>query len=294
MGPEKIVRLNVHLAKHHLLPPFGQSYREYPELRCSTMGIQFNNPLGLAAGFDKDAQAINGLRRSGFGFIEVGTVTPLPQKRDRKSTLKRTETSEGYITQGNFSSAGLGTAHLLVKNTFDRSTDVPLGVNIGRNTEFHRLKTDYGLGVDYFGNFSDYLVVNFGVPNGAEKLSDLEIMSLDKRYGIDGVIISNFTAHRSQENTGTTDGFVSGEPLRDISTDCIPGKVPIIGCGGVSSGQDAYDKIRAGASLIQLYSSLLYQGFPVIGKIKRELVELLNRDGFKNVSEAVGADYTKK
>ncbi|VDK51957.1 unnamed protein product [Gongylonema pulchrum] len=101
-------------------------------------------------------------------------------------------------------------------------------------------------------------------------------MSLDKRYGIDGVIISNFTAHRSQENTGTavatTDGFVSGEPLRDISTECIrhfyrhflialtAGKVPIIGCGGVSSGQDAYDKIRAGASLIQLYSSLLYQG----------------------------------
>ncbi|VDO34123.1 unnamed protein product [Brugia timori] len=125
---------------------------------------------------------------------------------------------------------------------------------------------------------------------------------LNKRYNVDGIIISNSTTNhpKNLQSVLLEDGFLSGRPLRDISTNCIRnvyslshGKIPIIGCGGISTGQDAYEKIRAGASLVQLYSSLLYQGFPVIGRIKRELVECLARDGFRNISEAVGADHRK-
>ncbi|VDP21630.1 unnamed protein product, partial [Onchocerca flexuosa] len=127
-------------------------------------------------------------------------------------------------------------------------------------------------------------------------------IALNKQYNINGIIISNSTINhpKNLQTVLQDDDFLSGKPLRDLSTNCIRnvyslshGKIPIIGCGGISSGQDAYEKIRAGASLLQLYSSLLYQGFPVIGRIKRELVECLARDGFRNITEAVGADHRK-
>uniref|UniRef100_A0A915PRG4 Dihydroorotate oxidase n=1 Tax=Setaria digitata TaxID=48799 RepID=A0A915PRG4_9BILA len=280
--------------------------------------------------FTGDAEAIKGLRKSGFGFIEVGTVTPLPQKTDSESVTKFLSEDEGCLSCGKFKSAGLNTVYLLVKKAYDRNADVPLGVNIGRNAELNQLKTDYNLGVYYFGPFSDYLVLNFAGQTGPEKITDVEIalqavasavkqlveanepspkilikipsdltildlkaiieIALNKRYGVDGIIISNSTARRPKnlETALEEDGFLSGRPLRDMSTNCIRdvyrisnGKIPIIGCGGISSGQDAYEKIRAGAS------------FPVIGRIKRELVECLSRDGFCSVSEAVGADHKK-
>ncbi|VDM97504.1 unnamed protein product [Thelazia callipaeda] len=369
--PSSLARLSLNLAKYRLLPPLGQSCVEYSELKCNVLGMELKNPLGLAAGFDKSkymcilflhfddvnrldyGEAINGLRKSGFGFIEIGTVTPLPQKKDSKSIKYSSDYEvvlnevclcfKGYISRGNFESAGLGMVHLFVKKAYDRNATVPLGVNIGRNEVNSSFKTDYSLGVDYFGPFSNYLVINFGSPNDIKKIADLQDVlkvnvgslqritldgkiapkvlikiypdlseselktiikiALDKRYGIDGIIISNFTAYCGDNSGGAIkeDGFVSGKPLRDISTNCIrnvyrwsQGKIPIIGCGGISNGLAAYEKIRAGASLVQVYSSLLLQGFPVIGLIKRELVECLIRDGFNNVSEAVGADHRKE
>ncbi|VDK65193.1 unnamed protein product [Onchocerca ochengi] len=322
LKPELIAQFNIYLAKYRLLPPFSHSYREYPELNY--------------------AEAIDGLRKSGFGFIEVGTVTPLPQKKDSDSMVRRLSGDEGYISRGKFKSAGLGNVYLFVKKAYDRNAVVPLGVNIGRNAGFNRLKADYNLGTYYFGPFCNYLVVNFGSQAGLETIIDLEIalqgvtsavnqmiqasepppkilikippdlliadlktiikIALNKQYNINGIIISNSTTNHPK-NLRTVlqdDDFLSGKPLRNLSTDCIHnvyslshGKIPIIGCGGISSGQDAYEKIRAGASLLQLYSSLLYQGFPVVGRIKRELVECLARDGFRNISEAVGADHRK-
>ncbi|KAM3721588.1 Dihydroorotate dehydrogenase (quinone) [Dirofilaria immitis] len=238
------------------------------------MNMQFRNPIGLAAGFDKDAEAIEGLRKSGFGFIEVGTVTPLPQKNDSNSVVKFLSRDEGC----------------------------------------NRLKADYSFSVHYFGPFSNYLVVNFGIQAGLETVTDMEVgitsavnqiieinelppkilikippdllitdlktaikILLNKQYNINGIIISNsITSHpKNLQTVLQEDGFLSGRPLRDLSTDCIRnvyslscgkisislscGKISIIGCGGISSDQDAYEKIRAGASLLQLYSSLLYQ-----------------------------------
>uniref|UniRef100_A0A1I7XGN3 DHO_dh domain-containing protein n=1 Tax=Heterorhabditis bacteriophora TaxID=37862 RepID=A0A1I7XGN3_HETBA len=128
-------------------------------------------------------------------------------------------------------------------------------------------------------------------------------VALDSKYGIDGLIVSNTTVSRPsslKSENRTQIGGLSGAPLREISTECVremysltEGKVPIIGCGGVASGADAYEKIKAGASLIQLYSAFVYQGFPVVGKIKRELAELLKNDGYSNISQAVGIDHKK-
>ncbi|KAL3998084.1 dihydroorotate dehydrogenase (fumarate) [Acanthocheilonema viteae] len=306
--PELTAQFNIYLAKYRLLPLFSHSYREYPELNCDVMNMHFRNPIGLAAGFDKDAEAIKGLRKSGFGFIEVGTVTPLPQKDDSDFVVKPLFRDEGYVSRGKFKSAGLDTVYLFVKKAYERNSDVPLGVNIGRNTRFDGLKADYSLGAYHFAPFSNYLVVNFGGQSGLETISDMDIalqgvssainqivragepppkilikippdlsivdlkkiikIALNKRYSVDGMIISNSTTSYP-ENLHTVvleNGFLSGKPLRDISTNCIRnvyslshGKIPIIGCGGISSGEDAYEKIRAGASLLQLYSSLLYQ-----------------------------------
>ncbi|MCP9261128.1 hypothetical protein DINM_004214 [Dirofilaria immitis] len=276
LRPELIAQFNIYLAKYHLLPPFNHSYQVYSDLICNIMNMQFRNPIGLAAGFDKDAEAIEGLRKSGFGFIEVGTVTPLPQKNDSNSVVKFLSRDEGC----------------------------------------NRLKADYSFSVHYFGPFSNYLVVNFGIQAGLETVTDMEvgitsavnqiikINELPPKILIkippDLLITDLKTAIKSSEkspNRVARRWFLSGRPLRDLSTDCIRnvyslscgkisislscGKISIIGCGGISSDQDAYEKIRAGAS------------FPITGRIKRELVECLARNSFRNISETVGADHRK-
>lgn len=333
------------LAKHGLIPRFGQNHREYAELKCRVFDRQFLNPVGLAAGFDKDGEAIDGLRKSGFGFIEIGTVTPLPQSGNPKPRIFRLVEDKGLINRCGFNNAGVGTVYARVKKAFNKESTVPVGVNISKNKDSADANTDLDIGVNYFGSYSDYLVVNLSSPNtpglrSLQKKSDLEKLmtlvkkaverlggpkpkvllkiapdlvddekkdiakiALDKRFGIDGLIVSNTTISRPEDlksNLKSEAGGLSGKPLRALSTKCVRemysltgGKVPIIGCGGISSGEDAYEKIRAGASLVQLYSALAYQGFPVIGKVKRELAGLLRRDGYANVSEAIGADHRK-
>uniref|UniRef100_A0A9J2P763 Dihydroorotate dehydrogenase (quinone), mitochondrial n=2 Tax=Ascaris TaxID=6251 RepID=A0A9J2P763_ASCLU len=408
-------RWGIVLAKYGLTPPFGYNRVEYPELETTVFGKKFRNPVGLAAGFDKDGEAIDGLRRSGFGFIEIGSVTPLPQAGNPKPRLFRlledessgiplivpgrhgnpelTEAGtvsrisgessdlgiqeapllralrrEGIINRYGFNSAGVGVVYARVKKTFQADADVHLGVNLGKNKASEDARLDYEIGVNYFGAYSDYLVVNVSSPNtpglrGLQNKAELQSVSsvhcislsalllhqlfyfifqlltvvkaaadrisgkkpvvllkispdliesekkeiakvvMDKRYGIDGMIVSNTTISRPvdlRSKHSHEDGGLSGKPLKELSTQCVrdmyrltSGKVPIIGCGGISSGADAYAKIRAGASLVQLYTALVYQGFPVIGKVKRELAELLRRDGYSNVSEAVGADHKR-
>lgn len=338
-------RLAINAAKFGLLPRFGPNHREYPELRCSVLGHKFKNPVGLAAGFDKDGEAIEGFRKSGFGFIEIGSVTPLPQAGNPKPRVFRLIEDEALINRYGFNNSGVGTVYSRVKKAFNVNSSVPLGVNLGKNKESEDANLDYEIGVNYFGAYSDYLVINVSSPNTPglrtlQKKSDLQnLLSvvkkavdrvgerkpklllkispdltesekndiakvvLDKSYGVDGLIVSNTTISRPgilKSSKKEEEGGLSGKPLKDISTECIrdmyrltAGKMPIVGCGGISSGEDAYSKIRAGASLIQLYSAVVYQGFPVIGKIKRELVDLLRRDGFSNISEAVGIDHRK-
>uniref|UniRef100_A0A914ZV76 Dihydroorotate dehydrogenase (quinone), mitochondrial n=1 Tax=Parascaris univalens TaxID=6257 RepID=A0A914ZV76_PARUN len=338
-------RWGIVLAKYGLTPPFGYNHVEYPELETTVFGKKFRNPVGLAAGFDKDGEAIDGLRRSGFGFIEIGSVTPLPQAGNPRPRLFRLLEDEGIINRYGFNSAGVGAVYTRVKKAFQADADVHLGVNLGKNKASEDARLDYEIGVNYFGAYSDYLVVNVSSPNtpglrGLQNKAELQSLLTvvkaaadringkkplvllkispdliesekkeiakvvtDKRYGIDGMIVSNTTISRPvdlRSECSHEAGGLSGKPLRELSTQCVrdmyrltSGKVPIIGCGGISSGADAYAKIRAGASLIQLYSALVYQGFPVIGRVKRELAELLRRDGYSNVSEAVGADHKR-
>ncbi|CAB3407439.1 unnamed protein product [Caenorhabditis bovis] len=341
-------RLAVKAASWGLLPRWGWNRVEYPELKCTLFGREFRNPLGLAAGFDKDGEAIVPLAKtSGFGLVEIGSVTPIPQPGNNRPRVFRLLEDEGVINRYGFNSDGVGKVHQRVKaarDYWDPATFAFFGVNLGKNKLTDDAKLDYEIGVNYFAPHCDYLVLNVSSPNtpglrSMQKRSDLEKLlayvkkSLDmhelekrpqvflkiapdliesemmdiaqvvtnKKYGIDGLIVSNTTVSRPEtlksENKEQTGGL-SGAPVRTISTECVrkmyaltKGQIPIIGCGGVFSGEDAYEKIRAGASLVQLYSAFVYEGFPVIGKIKRELVECLRRDGFSNVSEAIGADH---
>ncbi|KAE9421579.1 hypothetical protein Angca_004746, partial [Angiostrongylus cantonensis] len=330
-----------------LLPLFGSNRQEYSELECEVLGLSLKNPIGLAAGFDKNGHAIHSLAKSsGFGFVEVGTVTPLPQEGNPKPRVFRLTEDEGIINRYGFNGDGavkvskrVQTARALWKSQF-----AALGVNLGKNKSTEDARVDYEIGIKHFAHHCDYLVINVSSPNtpglrSMQKKSDLEKLLthvkyvldnmklnsppkvllkiapdlietemrdiaqvvVNPRYGVDGLIVSNTTISRPdclKSELKSQSGGLSGAPLRRMSTNCVRkmykltrGQVPIVGCGGVGSGEDAYEKIRAGASVVQLYSAIAFQGFPVVGKVKRELVELLRRDGYKNVTEAVGADH---
>ncbi|KAK6042197.1 dihydroorotate oxidase, partial [Cooperia oncophora] len=341
--------LAVRAASWGLIPRFGPNRREYDELACEFLGMQLKNPIGLAAGFDKNAEAVGPLSEvSGFGLVEVGSVTPIPQEGNAKPRMFRLLEDEGIINRYGFNSDGANKVSKRVKAAKARrsANAAPVGVNLGKNKFAEDPKVDYEVGVNHFAPICDYLVVNVSSPNtpglrSMQKRADLQSLLahvkyivdanrlekrpkvllkiapdlelsekkdiaqvvLDRKYGVDGLIVSNTTISRPEtlkSEFKNEAGGLSGAPIRKLSTDCIKemysltqGRIPIVGCGGVSSGEDAYEKIRAGASVVQLYSALTFQGFPVIGKVKRELVELLRRDGFKSVTEAVGADHRK-
>ncbi|KAK6294651.1 hypothetical protein J4Q44_G00354810 [Coregonus suidteri] len=281
-------------------------YQDPASLEVNVMGLKFKNPIGIAAGFDKHGEAVDGLYRLGFGFVEVGTITPKPQ-------------------EGNPKPPGL-----------------PLGINLGKNKLSQDAVADYQEGVRALGPLADYLVVNVSSPNtpglrdlqGKGELRKLlckvlkerdalqggsrppvlvkiapDLTAQDKQdiadvvteLGVDGLLVSNTTVSRPetlQDPQSKEVGGLSGQPIKELSTRTVremysltKGKVPIIGVGGVASGQDALDKIRAGASLVQLYTALTYQGPPVVTKIKRELEQLLKEQGFASISDAVGADH---
>lgn len=346
---EESHRLAVKAASWGLLPRWGWNRVEYPELNCKVFDHEFKNPIGLAAGFDKDGQAIVPLAsRSGFGMVEIGSITPIPQPGNNRPRVFRLLEDEGVINRYGFNSEGVGRVQQRVRTARDHWNDkwAYFGVNLGKNKISEDAKIDYEIGVNYFAPYCDYLVLNVSSPNtpglrsiqkkgDLEKLltyvkSALDMHQLEKppklmlkvapdlieaemkdiakivtnpKYGVDGLIVSNTTISRPehlQSEFKEETGGLSGAPVREISTECVRsmyrltnGKIPIVGCGGVASGKDAYEKIRAGASLVQLYSSLVYEGFPVIGKVKRELVECLKKDGYENVSQAVGADHRK-
>ncbi|XP_044491144.1 dihydroorotate dehydrogenase (quinone), mitochondrial isoform X2 [Mangifera indica] len=302
-------------------------------LGLKVWGRKFSNPVGLAAGFDKNAEAIEGLLGLGFGFVEVGSVTPVPQEGNPKPRIFRLRQEGAVINRCGFNSEGivvvakrLGAQHGKRKldetsGTSSSSTDDVkyggkagpgiLGVNLGKNKTSEDAASDFVQGVHSLSQYADYLVINVSSPNtpglrmlqGRKQLKDLvkkvqaardemqwgeegpppllvkiapdlskedleDIAAVALALRLDGLIISNTTVSRPD-----------------------PGKVPLIGCGGISSGEDAYKKIRAGATLVQLYTSFAYGGPALIPQIKAELAQCLERDGFKSILEAVGADY---
>jgi len=300
----------------------------------------FPNPIGIAAGFDKDARAPDALLRLGFGFVEVGTVTPLPQPGNPGPRLFRLEADGALINRLGFNSGGLDrfVARLRGRN---RGAGI-VGANLGRNRDSADPVADYAVGVRRAAPYADYLVVNVSSPNTpglrdlqarapleellrgvlaaraeagvdppllikiAPDLSPAEcadIAAVALAAGIDGIIVANTTVARPPDlrsQAAGEPGGLSGRPLFASSTAILSemyrlteGRLPLIGTGGVAGAADAYAKIRAGASLVQLYTALVFAGPALLGEIKAGLAGLLVRDGFRSVADAVGADHVK-
>lgn len=307
-------------------------------LRQSFWGRDFPNPLGLAAGFDKNAECYRGALSLGFGFVEIGSVTPRPQAGNPRPRLFRLIDEKAVINRMGFNNDGMESVAARLK-TRDPKAGI-VGVNLGKNKETEDAAADYEKGTATLGPLADYLVINVSSPNtpglralqGKAPLAALvdrvrtardllgnrpplllkiapdltpedrvDIAEVALQHGLDGLIISNTTIARPASldaRWAKEAGGLSGAPLFQPSTALLSdmyrlteGKLPLIGVGGISSAAEAYQKIRAGASLIQLYSSLVYAGPGLPGRIVKELPGLLARDGFRHVSAAIGADH---
>lgn len=309
-------------------------------LRSRLWGRDIPNPIGLAAGFDKHAEAIGGCVALGFGLVEIGTVTPRPQPGNPQPRLFRLPADEAIINRNGFNSEGL--AAYCSRFAQRRRSAALVGANVGKNKETADEVADFVLGIEATAPLADYLVINVSSPNtpGLRDLQGRQSMErliracqeararvvpeapppllvklapdLDEAgladaaevalaTGLDGLIMGNTTISRPpslRDPRKGEAGGLSGRPLRDLSTSKLAalyrltdGRIPLIGVGGVASGADAYAKIRAGASLVQLYSGLVYGGPGLPARIKRDLAALLRRDVFASVTEAVGVDH---
>ncbi len=310
---------------------------ENPALKTRILGLDFDNPVGLAAGFDKNAEVANAMLDQGFGFVEIGTVTPKPQPGNAKPRLFRLNEDAAVINRLGFNNKGMEFVEQQLKTRRKKGI---LGVNIGPNKESENRMADYVTGIRKFSLYADYFTVNISSPNtpglralqSGKVLEDLvgqvmnavsnqeksppvllkiapDLTEQDRSgiaeialgLGLDGLIISNTTIERPDGLTSRQRqeaGGLSGKPLFAPSTALLAdmykrtgGKIPLIGVGGVFSGHDAYAKIRAGASLIQIYTALIYEGPGLAARICLDLADCLKRDGFTNVSDAVGADH---
>lgn len=316
----------------------------YKELTTSLWGLRFANPVGLAAGLDKNAKAVPGFSSIGFGFMEVGTVTPKPQAGNELPRLFRLPEDKALINRMGFNNVGIETMAEHLQQAGKRT--IPVAINIGKNkvTPNEQAEEDYRACIRGLYGYGDFFVVNISSPNtpdlrnlqhgddlsrllaavqdemkqqhqkhgGAPKpilvkiAPDLEgdeityMVRTIVASGVSGIIASNTTISRAgltHRHKGEAGGL-SGRPLTERSTKLIhtiysatEGKLPIIGSGGIFTAQDAYDKIRAGASLVEVYTALIYEGPGLIRRINEGLRELLLKDGFSHVSEAVGAAH---
>jgi dihydroorotate dehydrogenase len=318
---------------------------DYPLLQNSRLeqtiwDLEFKNPVGLAAGFDKNAEVVNAMLSQGFGFVEAGTVTPKAQHGNSKPRVFRYGRERAVINRLGFNSAGID---VVLDNLPPRSQRIgPVGINLGKNRVSHDAIADYVSGVYAFANQADFLVINVSSPNtpGLRELQnrkhlevlldsvqaallvvapdnppplllkvapdldedrkrDIAMVAID--LNLDGLVATNTTIDRPikfQSLHSNEVGGLSGVPLLNNSTSILSdfyrlceGRVPLIGVGGVSSGADAYLKIRAGASLVQLYTALIFEGPSLIHRINDDLSLLLEKDGFANISDAIGADH---
>jgi dihydroorotate dehydrogenase len=316
----------------------GTAAQPHPALAQRLWSLDFPNPVGLAAGFDKNAECYRGALGLGFGFVEIGSVTPRPQGGNPKPRLFRLPRDRAVINRMGFNNDGMEAVAARLAGR-DQANGI-VGVNLGKNKETVDAAADYELGVARLGDLADYLVINVSSPNtpglralqGKEPLAALiqrtraardalrnkpplllkiapdlteddqrDIAEVALTEGLDGLIISNTTIARPvlQEAAAAKEtGGLSGAPLFGPSTALLgrmygltQGRLPLIGVGGVGSAREAYAKIRAGASLVQIYSALVYEGPHLAARIAAELPALLAADGFAHVRDAVGADH---
>ena len=334
LDPEAAHDLAIKSLKFNPLPKKMFEVEDEQMLEMELFGIHFPNPIGLAAGFDKSAEVYNSLLRLGFGYVEVGTVTPLKQTGNPKPRIFRLEDDQALINRLGFNNDGIEIIKQRIKSG---SREGILGINIGPNKETKVQKNDFSLGLKSFFDVADYITINISSPNteglrdfhDKDKLEDL-LASLDKikkekknniplllkvspdieesdipkivetalQNNISAIVLTN-TTNGNRDNLKNEckkeEGGLSGEPLQIISTNMIKkfykqlhGKIHIIGVGGVNSGKSAYEKIIAGASLLQLYTGFVYRGPSTAKDIKKELIQILKDEGIKNIKEAVG------
>jgi dihydroorotate dehydrogenase len=310
-------------------------------LTTTVMGINFPSPVGLAAGFDKNAECYRATLRQGFGFVEVGTITTRPQAGNPKPRLFRLVEDNAVINRMGFNNGGMEVAASnLIRHTLSEGI---VGVNIGKNKETETALDDYLLVLNRLYPLADYITVNISSPN-TPGLRDLQhknalmalvsgvfkqrealmaahglkpilvkiapdldasacadISEVAREVGVDGLIVSNTTIARPaslQSANAAEAGGLSGTPLMHSSTDILrtmyrltEGKIPLIGVGGIASAEDAIEKIKAGASLVQLYSALVYQGFALVDDINRGILAEMQKLGLNSVQEMVGISH---
>ena len=311
-----------------------------PGLAVRLWGRDLPNPIGLAAGFDKNAMVPGPLLAMGFGFVEVGTVTPKAQPGNPRPRIYRLSEDRAVINRLGFNNEGAEAARARLDLWRQGGGTGIVGINIGVNKDSRDAVREYSVGARTLGPFADYLVINVSSPNtpglralqGRAELEGLiaglretvdtldpppplvlkvapdlteedlaDIAEVAVAHRLDGLIATNTTIARPPDLAGRhrdQTGGLSGRPLFARSTEVLgrlyrltEGRVALIGVGGVESGAHAYAKIRAGASLVQLYTALIYQGPALVTRIKRDLAALLSRDGFQSAMEAVGADH---
>tara|TARA_Y100000590_G_scaffold414904_1_gene512181 strand:+ start:25 stop:1071 length:1047 start_codon:yes stop_codon:yes gene_type:complete len=334
LDPETAHDLAIKSLKLNPLPERMFEVKDEEMLNIELLGKNFPNPLGLAAGFDKSAEAYNSLLKLGFGFVEIGTVTPIRQFGNPKPRIFRLENDKALINRLGFNNDGMETIRNRIKSDGKKGI---LGINIGPNKNTRDQKEDFSLGLKNFFDIADYITINISSPNteglrdfhGKEKLQDLlktlnevkkqnetkiplllkispdiednyisEIVEIAIKKDISALILTNSTdSNRNKliSENSSEKGGLSGEPLQKISTDMIKkfykqldGKIPIIGVGGINSGKSAYEKITAGATLLQLYTGFVYRGPSTAKDIKKELIQILKNEGIKNIKDAIG------
>ena len=312
--------------------PMRADAAAFPRLACRVAGIGFANPIGVAAGVDKDAVAVGGLFGLGFGAVEVGTLTPRPQPGNPRPRLFRLREDRAVINRLGFNNGGLDAALARVRALRARRRGV-LGINVGANKDSVDRVADYAAGVTAAAPLADYLTINISSPNtpGLRDLQhgaaladllaacvaargqtplflkvapDLEPAAIDGiarasiESGIDALVVGNTTLAREGLRSARSGeaGGLSGAPLRSLAAARLAdfrratgAELPLVAVGGIDSGAEAYARIRAGASLLQLYTGLVFQGPGLPARMLRELDACLARDGFANVGAAVGS-----
>ena len=334
VDPEKAHTLAIKSLKFNLIPNVFDEHKNDSIFQTTIFGKDLDNPIGMAAGFDKNAEVYNALFKLGFGFVEVGTITPLKQYGNPKPRVFRLVEDEALINRLGFNNHGAE----IVKDRIKQNKKLGLlGINIGPNKDSSDRLNDYLIGLKTFYDDADYITINISSPNTenlrtfheGDKLQDLlksimeekknlnsnipiavkvspdiskdqvsQISEILLEHEIKAIIVSN-TSEATRDKLGNIQrhqkGGLSGKPIEEKSNILInefykllKGKIKIIGVGGVDSGQSAYDKFIAGADFVQLYTGMVFNGPNIAGIIKKELKELLIRDGVKNYTEIIG------
>jgi dihydroorotate dehydrogenase len=346
LDPEAAHRL-AHRALHGVSPERARRRRPVPPpaLEVSALGLRFDSPVGLAAGFDKGDVSVAGLFALGFSHVEIGTITPKPQPGNDRPRLFRLPEHKALVNRMGFNNEGAEACAARLAALPAAARLGPVGINIGKNkvTPNEQAEADYLACIDRLHPFADYVVVNISSPNtpGLRELQgsaaldrllracvsrlaerapgkpllvklapDLAPEALDEAVdvaiaaGASGIIATNTTLSRAGVEghpNAKEQGGLSGAPLERLATAAVrrcalraKGRVPIIGAGGIMSAEDAYAKIRAGASLVQVYTGLIYGGPAFVRNVNDGLARLLARDGYARIADAVGADLGRQ